>query len=157
MVVEFRVAARHNVCEFYGRVGSPTAPEFSLIPGAAFFRCRVRRWGSTFGGGGEIMLEDGTPVYEVYVAPVTVPSPSARRGRRPKVDWDGTVKRFVFEFLDFHGGLHPGDPQCHCAADVVRAVTEFVENKLGATASESTLKFHTRKFLAEWLATRVRN
>jgi hypothetical protein len=155
MTFEFKMAIRANDCEIYGRIGD-RASAFSHIPERAFYSCKIDRWGSTLGGGGDITLEDGTSVYSVHVAPVTPQPPPTRRGRPPNVEW-GLVKTRVFELLNHHGWPHKGDPECSSAADIERAVTEYVEQELGSTAAPSTIREHTKKFMEQWRVQRAGN
>jgi hypothetical protein len=146
---EFRNAVDDGICDIYARYGNPVAPEFTRIPADVFHRCMIRRWGGELTGQGEVLLDE-TMLYSVYAVPVAVAKHDERRGRRPKLDWDGQVKEFLFDQMDFHGGLVPGDPEWNCQADVERAVTTFIENDLGSSASEGTIRQYTRKFLREW-------
>jgi hypothetical protein len=78
---------------------------------------------------------------------------SGRVGRSPKLDWNGAVKRHVFELFDYHGCLSPHDPEWSIQADVERAVADFLD-KSGWEAGESTIRKHTAKFISEWKAQR---
>jgi len=70
-----------------------------------------------------------------------------RRGRKPKVDWDGIVKRRLFELLDYHGWPEISDPKWSTQADVESAVAEIC----GVPLSESTVRAHTTRLMSEWL------
>jgi hypothetical protein len=70
-----------------------------------------------------------------------------RRGRKPKVDWDGRVKREVFALLDHHGLPDASDPEWSTQADIEAAVAKIVD----VTVSESTIREHTVRFITEYL------
>jgi hypothetical protein len=72
------------------------------------------------------------------------------RGRRPKADWDGSVKNFVFEQLDDNGWPLPGDAGWSCQADVERAVADHIEKTCGASICESQVRHHTHRLMSEW-------
>jgi len=79
-----------------------------------------------------------------------------RRGRKPKIDWDGAVKNFVFEKLDYHGEPTPDDPEWNSQAAVERAVTGFIEGS-GKSAVESLVRQHTARLIAEYKARKANN
>jgi hypothetical protein len=78
------------------------------------------------------------------------PSQAGRRGRKPKVDWNGAIKNFVFEQLDHHGRPQPEDHEWSCQADVERAVADHIEETRGHSVSESVVRDHTRRLMSEW-------
>jgi hypothetical protein len=73
-----------------------------------------------------------------------------RRGRKPKVDWNGSVKRRLFELLDYHGPPDISDPKWSTQADVESAVADIVEDICGVSLSESTVREHTARLISEW-------
>lgn len=155
MVREFRWAMESGACEVHAHVGHEGAFEFKQIAPLALYSCSVVHWGHPLVGGSEITLADGTTLYDVHVCEASKEQVKpARRGRRPKVDWDGCVKPFVYEQLEYHGYPHSGDPEWGSQADVERDVLHLIENKFGTTVSESTVRSHTRKYMREWLATK---
>jgi hypothetical protein len=78
---------------------------------------------------------------------------SRRAGRKPKVDWDGVVKRRLFELLDHHGPPDASDPEWSCQADVEAAVAKIC----GVLLSESTIRSHTARLISEWQRKKARN
>jgi hypothetical protein len=71
------------------------------------------------------------------------------RGRKRKRFLD-RVQSFVFKLLDDRGWPEPGKPKWRRQADVVRAVTEFIEHELREEAADSTIKVHTKRLMQEW-------
>ena len=76
-----------------------------------------------------------------------------RRGRKPKVDWDGNVRRRLFELLDHHGLPDISDPKWSTQADVESAVLDIC----GVPLSESTVREHTSRLISEWLRMKAGN
>jgi hypothetical protein len=76
-------------------------------------------------------------------------SAGSRRGRKPKADWDGTVRAFVFNLLDYNGWPEASDPKWSSQADVEREVMTRVEKECGSI-SESTVREHTNRLMHEW-------
>jgi hypothetical protein len=81
---------------------------------------------------------------------VSEPSQAGRRGRIPKVDWDGSIKGFVFQQLDHHSWPIAGDPEWSCQADVERAVAGHIQTVYDLSVSESVVRDHTRRLMSEW-------
>jgi hypothetical protein len=152
MTQEFRCAVAANVCRGYGRVGTPTAADqhYAEIPNHMFDGCQIMRWGSPELGGSHIKLEDGASLYDVHLCSNGADPLPVKRGRRPKLDWEGRIKTFIFEQMAFHGALSECDPEWSCQADVERAVIKFIEDDIGTTASEERVRTYTRKFMLEW-------
>jgi hypothetical protein len=80
-------------------------------------------------------------------------SRARRRGRKPKVDWDGNVRRRLFELLDHHGLPDISDPEWSTQADVESAVAGICEVPL----SESTIREHTSHLISEWRRNKAGN
>jgi hypothetical protein len=76
-----------------------------------------------------------------------------RRGRKPKVDWDGNVKRRLFALLDHHGLPDISDAKWSTQADVEAAVADIC----GVPLSESTVREHTARLISEWLRKKAEN
>lgn len=74
----------------------------------------------------------------------------SRRGRKPKVDWDGAIKNFVFEQLDYHGSPHAGDHVWSCQADVEKAVADHIMKTFDLPISESVVRDRTRRLMSEY-------
>jgi hypothetical protein len=78
---------------------------------------------------------------------------SRRIGRKPKVDWDGRVKRELFKLLDHHGLPDISDPEWGTQADVEAKVAEICAVPL----SESTVREHTSRLISEWQRQKAEN
>jgi hypothetical protein len=72
------------------------------------------------------------------------------RGRKPKADWDGGIKDFIFQQLDYHGWPQTGDSEWNCQAQVEAAVRKFIEDKYNISLSESVIRHHTHRLMSEW-------
>jgi hypothetical protein len=74
----------------------------------------------------------------------------SRRGRRPKADWDGAIKNFVFERLDHHGWPQAEDREWSCQAAVEKAAADHIAETRGFSLSESVVRYHTGRLMSEW-------
>jgi hypothetical protein len=70
-----------------------------------------------------------------------------KRGRPPKVDWNGDVRQRVFTWLDYHGTPDTLDPEWGTQAAVEKAVMES-----GVSAAPSTVRRYVSRFMKEWIA-----
>jgi hypothetical protein len=97
---------------------------------------------------GVAVAPERTVYWSIHVqrSTVGVKSSSGKRGRNRKVDWDGVVKRQVFELLDHHGWPDRSDPEWSSQADVEATVSTIC----GVPLSESTVRHYTARFMAEW-------
>jgi hypothetical protein len=77
-------------------------------------------------------------------------SDASPRGRKPKVDWDGGIKDFIFHQLDYHGWPQTGDREWSCQAQVEAAVRKFIGDKYNIFLSESVIRHHTHRLMFEW-------
>jgi hypothetical protein len=97
---------------------------------------------------------DGTEFLSIHVefsttgieSPPRQAGQKPKRGRKPKVDWDGFVKPRLFKLLDYHGCPNSADPEWRHQADVEKAVADIC----GVSVAESTVREHTRRLLSEW-------
>jgi hypothetical protein len=99
-------------------------------------------------------LIDGGPIAQTQRNPstsqiVSNPGQADRRGRKPKVDWNGAIKNFIFERLDHHGPPQLDDPEWSCQADVEKAVADHIMRTFGLSISESVVRDHTRRLMFE--------
>jgi hypothetical protein len=85
------------------------------------------------------------------------PAGAARRGRKPKIDWDGAVKDFVFDRLEHHGAPMPSDPEWNSQAAVERAVADFIMERFHVSMSESHVRTHTTRLMVKWQKARKAN
>jgi hypothetical protein len=74
-----------------------------------------------------------------------------RRGRPPKLAWDGIVRQHLFDLLDHHGWPSPDDPEWSNQAAVEKATTKFIEQKYGVgIVVESTIRDNIVPLMTEW-------
>ena len=85
----------------------------------------------------------------VIKTPPTGAAPSSRPGAKMGYDWPD-VRDLVFKTMDSNGEFNEWDVgnSWTCQADLERLVMEYLKNK----PSESTVRKHVKKFLAEWRA-----
>jgi hypothetical protein len=76
--------------------------------------------------------------------------PPSRRGRMPKVDWEGTVRPRLFTELDYRGDLLSGDMKWRCLADIERFIANFIDETFDESAATSTIRTYARKYLDDW-------
>jgi hypothetical protein len=70
-----------------------------------------------------------------------------KRGRPPKVDWEGEVKQRAFAFLDYHGAPSGVDPEWGTQAALEKAIIDS-----GIEAAPSTVRKYAAGYLIEWKA-----
>jgi len=74
-----------------------------------------------------------------------------KRGRPPKLDWEGEIKRQVFALLEYYGAPNPIDPERGTQAAIEKDIKDELQRDR-ITVAESTVREHVSGFISEWKA-----
>jgi hypothetical protein len=77
------------------------------------------------------------------------------RGRKPSFD-RASIRKWVFDLMDYHDEFSLDDPQWKAQADLERAILEKFSER-NQYPAESTVRYLIRKPLAQWRASKARN
>jgi hypothetical protein len=142
MLRAFDRAVSTGAVVLYARRQTVSA-DFEQLPTDVWPLLEVADWQN-----GAAVAPDGTTYWSIHVqqSTVGVKSSGEKRGRKKKMDWDGVVKPKVFELLDHHGWPDPSDPEWGSQGDVEAQVSAIC----GEQVSESTVRYYTVRFMADW-------
>ena len=136
----FNHAVAAGSVALYARKGSELSP-YKRLDAVDWLRFQTIDWQH-----GNATYADGSEFFAIHASIRSGKS----RGRKQKIDWDCSVKSFVFKYLDRFSGDECNYTKRGFKADIERAVLSFIENTLDGSVSESVVRDRTSRLISAY-------